>query len=981
MIMNPPPPIPDENELTTPTHSAVAIAASVAVPLSFRTVPNNNLLLTHRILIKNRTYRTCILIILLIAITYPIIIWFNLTNQLEINIDPHERKPSYLVSGKNGVVSSSEPRCSKIGIEVLKENGTSTDAAIAAAICIGVVNSFASGIGGGGFMIIKPRRGSTTDPITIDYRETASDDPQSGHNHRKGRLVGIPGQIAGFHKAYQISGGGVSWYRIFKPSIDLATNFTVEFYLIDLLDHYFNINQNAGKHPARLGDWIQRSNYAHTLQIIAEQGIKPFYEGEIAQQLVDTINREGGKASMEDFRAYTPIVDRAINTTYHGYNIWTTRPPSSGIILLHMMNILERYSLHDHPRTELSEHRFIEALKYGFSARTELGDPRYMTPAQLSRLDVIKPPNIIAINDSRTYEYSHYEPKFDILDDHGTSSLSVIDRYGSVTSLTTSINIDFGAKIMDPINGIILNNQIDDFSIRGQSNPYHLSSSPLNYQEKGKRPLSSMSPIIVDYIGEDRSRNDNREHEFFAAISASGGSRIFGSVAGTLLKLLWGYDIAHAIEDPRVHHQLLPDRLCIEIGYRPEFMNSLISKGHQTIRMGDIYYDASDVQGIHKRISDPLLFGASDSRKFGGEPTRMDSSKYTPLSAADCFFESLLVTTKPDKHFRVYRNLAAKSETHSQIVFVFHHGAGYSALSAACLARQVREQGHQRYGFLSFDCRSHGGTRVENQDQAVTPDLSLSTLAKDMVEVLQTIYPDKTHAPAFVLVGHSMGGAVVTEACAPIQASVGTVLGLVILDVVEGSALSALISMIPLINSRPSTFNSPTECIKYHLDSHTIRNLDSARISVPSLIRKRSSPSSTNPDSEIQKGSDGACFEWVTDLRSSQPYWEGWYRGLSQKFLCQKTARLLVLAGTDRLDKELMIGQMQGKYQLVVLANVGHCVHEDDPVKLAELLINFADRNDHSSSDQILARLGKKPLQKIFPSPVIGSGSSLHPTT
>ncbi|KAI9622997.1 hypothetical protein KEM48_009612 [Puccinia striiformis f. sp. tritici PST-130] len=489
------------------------------------------------------------------------------------------------------------------------------------------------------------------------------------------------------------------------------------------------------------------------------------------------------------------------------------------------MNILERYSLHDHPRTELSEHRFIEALKYGFSARTELGDPRYMTPAQLSRLDVIR--------------IFHYEPKFDILDDHGTSSLSVIDRYGSVTSLTTSINIDFGAKIMDPINGIILNNQIDDFSIRGQSNPYHLSSSPLNYQEKGKRPLSSMSPIIVDYIGEDRSRNDNREHEFFAAISASGGSRIFGSVA-----------------DPRIHHQLLPDRLCVEIGYRPEFMNSLISKEHQTIRMGDIYYDASDVQGI--------------------------------LNGYLILFYSVLVILE-------------------------------------------------------------SGTRVENQDQAVTPDLSLSTLAKDMVEVLQTIYPDKTHAPAFVLVGHSMGGAVVTEACAPIQASVGTVLGSVILDVVEGSALSAL-------------------------DSHTIRNLDSARISVPSLIRKRSSPLHESRF-EIQKGSDGACFEWVTDLRSSQPYWEGWYRGLSQKFLCQKTARLLVLAGTDRLDKELMIGQMQGKYQLVVLANVVIVYTKMTQSNLLKLLINFADRNDHSSSDQILARLGKKPLQKIFPSPVIGSGS------
>ncbi|KAH9443539.1 hypothetical protein Pst134EA_032769 [Puccinia striiformis f. sp. tritici] len=603
---------------------------------------------------------------------------------------------------------------------------------------------------------------------------------------------------------------------------------------------------------------------------------------------------------MEDFRAYTPIVDRAINTTYHGYNIWTTRPPSSGIILLHMMNILERYSLHDHPRTELSEHRFIEALKYGFSARTELGDPRYMTPAQLSRLDVIKSKAYshqisLQINDSRTYEYSHYEPKFDILDDHGTSSLSVIDRYGSVTSLTTSINIDFGAKIMDPINGIILNNQIDDFSIRGQSNPYHLSSSPLNYQEKGK------------------------DHSVLCRLSSL---------------TIWEKIVLGMIEN------LNSSPLFRLVGALVSLVRSLVLCSN---------YCGDMILLMRLKILEFII----NSYLIEVNPLGWTAASTPPLSAADCFFESLLVTTKPDKHFRVYRNLAAKSETHSQIVFVFHHGAGYSALSAACLARQVAL-----------------GSKIKTKQ--LTPDLSLSTLAEDMVEVLQTIYPDTTHAPAFVLVGHSMGGAVVTEACAPIQASVGTVLGLVILDVVEGSALSALISMIPLINSRPSTFNSPTECIKYHLDSHTIRNLDSARISVPSLIRKRSSPSSTNPDSEIQKGSDGACFEWVTDLKVVNHI---------GKFLCQKTARLLVLAGTDRLDKELMMGQMQGKYQLVVLANVGHCVHEDDPVKLAELLINFADHNDHSSSDQILARLGKKPLQKIFPSPVIGSGSSLHPTT
>ncbi|KAA1136972.1 putative carboxyl methyl esterase [Puccinia graminis f. sp. tritici] len=380
--------------------------------------------------------------------------------------------------------------------------------------------------------------------------------------------------------------------------------------------------------------------------------------------------------------------------------------------------------------------------------------------------------------------------------------------------------------------------------------------------------------------------------------------------------------------------------------------------------------------------------------------------KYAPLSAADCFQEALLVTVGASKLFRVYSNPGK-----SPVLFVFHHGAGYSALSAACLARELREQGGGQYGFLSFDCRAHGASQVESEDSG-PPDLSLSTLANDLVDLLKTIYPDKTLAPAIVLVGHSMGGAVVTEACAGIQTHVGKVLGLVILDVVEGSALSALISMMPLINSRPSSFSSQAECIKYHLDSHTIRNLASARISVPSLIRKATSNTTTTasvPDPGDEASAEGDRFEWITDLRSSQPYWEGlsslscssnplskktsdvlrlkalnhllsgWYRGLSSKFLSQKTARLLVLAGTDRLDKELMIGQMQGKYQLSVLPNVGHCVHEDDPEKLASLLIGFAERNDHSSSDEILARLGKKPLQKLpHPSPSPGGGAS-HP--
>ncbi|PLW41344.1 hypothetical protein PCASD_08909 [Puccinia coronata f. sp. avenae] len=373
-----------------------------------------------------------------------------------------------------------------------------------------------------------------------------------------------------------------------------------------------------------------------------------------------------------------------------------------------------------------------------------------------------------------------------------------------------------------------------------------------------------------------------------------------------------------------------------------------------------------------------FIHSHSHSQSQSQSPSALAAaSKYSPLSPAHCFQDALLVTVPPNRQFRVYCNPPNPEPDHasSPIVFVFHHGAGYSGLSAACLAREVREQGRAQYGFLSFDCRAHGASQVKSPDQA-SPDLSLPTLASDMVDLLRTMYPHRPHAPAFVLVGHSMGGAVATEACAGVQEHVGRVIGLVVLDVVEGSALSALTSMMPLINARPSSFGSPAECIKYHVDSHTIRNLASARISVPSLIRNSSAssaPSASHPATEDASadppdtiGSEER-FEWITDLRRSQPHWEGWYRGLSAKFLAQKTARLLVLAGTDRLDKELMIGQMQGKYQLSVLANVGHCVHEDDPAALADLLVGFADRNDAASSDQILARLGKKPLQKIPP--------------
>lgn len=604
-------------------------------------------------------YPTPAILLLLVAI--PSTIWLTVSYSLQpshSNLDSnefnpaHQRNPSYLVSGKNAVVASEESRCSTIGINVLKDNGTATDAAIATALCVGVVNSFSSGIGGGGFMIIKPPAGCTKKPcpsrtpITIDFRETIPDGEfyseqflRTPSKSEKGGLsIGIPGELAGFQAAYQRYGGGVSWKRIFQPSIDLAKNFSVGPALAAKLSSPQIASWMKTKHEwqsvfqpnhqiPQTGDWIQRPHYARTLEIIAEEGIDPFYHGRIAEQLVETINREGGRVSLSDFQAYAPIIGQAINTTYHGYNIWTTGPPSSGAMLLHVMNILERYSLHEEPRSALAEHRFIESLKYAFSARTELGDPRFMNSSELARIELIQSKsyglNISQkIDDMRTYDYMHYQPKYDIVEDHGTTHLSVIDGFGSVVSLTSTVNLNFGSNVMDGLNGVILNDENDDFSIKGRSNAFDLFSSPLNYPVTGKRPVSSMAPIIVDYVGGGGGRANSTttgwpdEAEFFCALGASGGSRIFSAVIGTLLKLLWGYDISHAIEDARVHHQLLPNEVYVESSYRPDFLSSLKSKGHH-LSMVDIFYGNAAVNGIHKRAFSDVLFGSSDSRKHG----------------------------------------------------------------------------------------------------------------------------------------------------------------------------------------------------------------------------------------------------------------------------------------------------------------------------------------------------------------------------
>ncbi|KAF7311836.1 Protein phosphatase methylesterase 1 [Mycena indigotica] len=316
---------------------------------------------------------------------------------------------------------------------------------------------------------------------------------------------------------------------------------------------------------------------------------------------------------------------------------------------------------------------------------------------------------------------------------------------------------------------------------------------------------------------------------------------------------------------------------------------------------------------------------------------RPPNPDFAPLSASSYFSEALQVAI-PERGLDV-RAYYTPPKFAGGTVFVCHHGAGYSGLSFACFAKEVVEMARGEVGVLALDARRHGKTRSTTDPEPV--ELDIATLVDDFVAIVQTVFPHSPNPPPpLLLIGHSMGGAVVAHSSPRLQAAGFHLLGIAVLDVVEGSAVEALPHMHNLLNARPDGFDSVEDAIEWHVKTKTIRNDNSARVSVPAIVE--AAPSSNLPAPH--------AWIWRTPLRSTAPYWMSWFQDLSMTFLAARTARLLLLAGTDRLDKPLMIAQMQGKFQLHVLGggNVGHMLHEDDPTRVAEVLLEFWRRNDTS---------------------------------
>lgn len=529
---------------------------------------------------------------------------------------------STLITAKQGAVATDELRCSNIGVHVLESGGNAVDAAVASTLCIGVLQAHSSGIGGGGFMLIKPSD-QNEPPVLIDFREiagAAATEDMFAKNitlaQIGGRAVGVPGEIAGLHMAHQ-QFGKLPWSSLFEPAIKLARNGFALSSLVHgqlrriedcvLNSPGFNTTYTDGHGKLlRPGDIVRRPELADTLEHIAQHGAASFYHGYIAESLVNAIQSNGGILTVEDFANYHAEERTPIETYYHGRRVITGTPPTSGSVLLNMLNVVEGYTLALEGQTSLNYHRIVEAMKFGAAQRTLLGDPAFIDIAKNVSHEISKEyagQIRASISDTQTFNVSHYDPEYDVLNNHGTTHMSLLDSDGMAVALTSTINLGFGSQIMDPATGIILNDEMDDFSTTNQTNGFGLRPSPNNKIIPGKRPLSSTSATIVEHNGQVE-----------LVVGGSGGSRILTAVLQVIINVLdFGMRLDHAIDAPRLHHQLLPHKLDVDSQFPSALVHALASFGHE---INPRKQSASVVQAVH-RISDGSIHAVSDGRKHG----------------------------------------------------------------------------------------------------------------------------------------------------------------------------------------------------------------------------------------------------------------------------------------------------------------------------------------------------------------------------
>ena len=524
---------------------------------------------------------------------------------------------------RNGMVVTQHYLATDVGAKILEDGGNAYDASIAVAFALAVVLPRAGNIGGGGFMVMYDKEANEN--FSIDYREMAprlaskdmflnDDGSVNKKRAREGVLsIGVPGTVYGMwevHKKF----GSISWKKLIEPAIKLAEEgFIMSPFMVDALNRRYKKLSNYQNfkdifyedYPVAIDSRLIQKDLANTLKIIANKGVKGFYEGEIAQKIAQDMKDKNGLISSYDLKNYRPIWRKPIKGNFEKYEIITMGPPSSGgIHIIQMLNILEKFNLKELGHNSASYGALLsEVMKYAYADRSKyLADPDYfeVPVAQLtSKRYAEKIYNKIAVN--------KVTPSSEILpgnliphESEDTTHFSIADKFGNVTSNTYTLNSGYGSGVIIEGTGILMNNEMDDFvSAPGVPNQFGLLGGEANKIEPFKRPLSSMTPTLVF-----------KDNVPVLATGSPGGSVIITAVLQFLLNtLVFEMEISDATIAPRVHQQWGPDILFLEKGFDINAGKKIESYGQKIMISGP----RTSLESL--QIKENLFYGFGDTRR------------------------------------------------------------------------------------------------------------------------------------------------------------------------------------------------------------------------------------------------------------------------------------------------------------------------------------------------------------------------------
>lgn len=552
-----------------------------------------------------------------------------------------EQKPLYDRSSANhpivargGMVVAQEGIAAQVGADILEQGGNAVDAAVATGFALAVTLPRAGNLGGGGFMML--HLAETGETIALDYREMAPraatrdmfldengdvDKTLSRFSHLS---AGVPGSVAGLLHAHE-KYGTLPLQTVLAPAITLAQDgFPVSFEMTSALR--FGARSMGRNEAAKAifykadggfyeaGEILKQTDLAWSLRQISQSGVRAFYDGPIAERIAADMAANGGLITRDDLRAYKVALRKPVYTQFRGHTIAAMPPPSSGgVHIVQMLNVMR-----DDDFAALGQgsadalHLMAEAMKYAYADRSKyLGDPDFfdvpvdaitsMTYAKAIRakIDMDKATPSTQIAPARKLPY----------ESHDTTHYSVADKAGNIVSNTYTLNFSYGSGRVAAGTGILLNNEMDDFAAKaGVPNAFGLLGGEANAIEPGKRPLSSMTPVIVLKDGKG-----------MMATGSPGGSTIITVVLQTLVnRLAYDLNISEATARPRIHHQWVPDRLTVEPHLSLDTVRLLEAKGHD-VRKGRVLGATETIE-----IRGEYFFGAADGRRPAARAVGVD---------------------------------------------------------------------------------------------------------------------------------------------------------------------------------------------------------------------------------------------------------------------------------------------------------------------------------------------------------------------